>query len=117
LNLSGALHHVLGGQILLGGLAGGGESLFGSGVSLRLNVNDDVFNFIFMLFQEWADEALVNDSCSISLRGHQKNEEHNSEDIVIWDESEDELEEHLDQLENSEDAPEAQPSVDVVFIL
>ena len=116
MNLSGALHHVLGGQVLLGGFASSGESFLGSGVSLLLNVNDDVFNFIFMLFQERADEALVNNSCSISLRGHQENEEHDSKDIVIWDESEDELEEHLDQLENSEDAPEAQPSVDVIFI-
>ena len=53
---------------------------------------------------------------TICLWSHQKHEENNSDDRVVWNEVEDESEEHLNNLENPEYCPETQPALCIVFI-
>ena len=102
-------------MFLLCSLVGAFESFISGIVSLLFYECDDVFYVVLVLLDKRREENLVNHGGTIGLRGHQENEENHSQNVVVRDECEDEFEEHLDQLENSEYAPEAQPGVDVLF--
>ena len=85
------------------GLSG---EVVGGASSLASELIDELLDFLLMLLKVGLEKLGVNQLGAINGWVHQGDEEHKSDKVVVWNESQDESNEHFNCLEDAVNAPE-----------
>lgn len=112
MSLSGS-SEALGEEGWVGGL------LLGFGGGIRgdvLNLGDPVLDQIFVCAEEWLEDVAVDPEGSVEVGEEKPDEESESEPAPVWDDPEDETEEGLKNVEETEDHPVREPSLVIILV-